>query len=273
MKLRTALSTLIASATAFAALAVTPAVADVTDRLYDFTDAHYMQNGINPAKLAGRKQAPSASAVIDTPFYSWQRNVRVIGTSGTYTSNGSIAYFAVMASFGPDGFTNDAAGVRARQIADSYVEWVFPKRGADPVGLGNARQATVVDTDGGYFSNNPLGLWLHVWVNYTDRAFNTRDGQKMLSDLAAKNGLALDGTPIIKTKSDILNLYSKGFVVLLQRNDGLRYAVCPVIKDPRDGGIAPDAFLNTARKPDGSPLDPAFVTNFNSLQTTFDWAD
>lgn len=260
-----------AFAAALTAFAVTPAHANVDDRLYDFTDAFYRSNGIDPAKLAGRKQAPSASAVVDAPFFSWQRNVRVIGTSGTYTANGDVAYFAVLAGFGPDGFTNDAAGQRARRIADSYAEYIFPQRGADPIGLGSARQATVQDTDHGYFSNDPLGLWLHVWVNYTDKAFNTKDGQKALADLAKKNGLGLDGTPIIKTTSEIANLQSKGFVTLTTRNDGLRYAVCPEIRDPRNGGIAPDAFLNTARRPDGSPLDPDFVNNFLSLQSTGDW--
>ncbi len=230
------------------------AQADVSDRLYDFTDTYYQKNGIDPSKLAGRKQAPSANAVIDTPFFSYQRNVRIIGMGGAYGANGSVAYFAVFAGFGPDGFTNDAAGTRARQIADSYIEYIFPQRTADPLGLGSARQAALHNNNNGYFSNDPLGLWLHVWVNYTN------------------NGLALDGTPIIKTVSDINNLYSKGFVTLQTRNDGLRYAVCPEIRDPRHGGIAPDAFINPLRKPDGSFLDPAFSTNFTSLQTTGEWA-
>jgi hypothetical protein len=263
---------LAASLAAFVSLGLTSAHADVVDRLYDFTDAYYQQNGINPAALTGRKQAPSATAVVDAPYFTFQRNVRVIGTSGTYTANGSLAYFAVVAGFGPNGFTNNAAGQRARQIADSYAEYLFPQRGTDPIGLGSQRQATIQDTDHGYFSNDPLGLWLHVWVNYTDKAFNTSDGQKALADLKQKNGLALDGTPIIKTTSDIANLASKGFVTLSTRNDGLRYAVCPEILDPRHGGIAPDAFLNTLRKPDGSPLDPAFLRNFTSLQTTGEWA-
>ena len=259
-------------AIAAATFAIAPsAYADITDRLYDFTDAYYQQNGINPAKLAGRKQAPSTNAVIDTPFFAYQRNVRVIGLGGTYTANGSIAFFAVMAGFGPDGFTNNTAGMRARQIADSSIEYIFPQRTADPLGLGNARQATIQDTSHGYFSNNPLGLWLHVWVNYTAAAFNSRDGQKALTDLGQKNGLALDGTPIIKTTSDIANLASKGFITLATRNDGLRYAVCPEIRDPRHGGISPDAFINPLRKPDGTPLDPAFTNNFISLQNTGDW--
>lgn len=273
MKRSITLGTLAASLAAFATLGLTTiARADVSDRLYDFTDAYYQQNGINPAALTGRKQAPSATAVVDIPFFSFQRNVRVIGMGGTYTANGSIAFFAVVAGFGPTGFTNDAAGKRARQIADSNVEYLFPKLGTDPIALTAQRQATIQDTSHGYFSNDPLGLWLHVWVNYTSAAFNTKDGQKALADLQQKNGPALDGTPIIKTTSDIANLQSKGFVTLSTRNDGLRYAVCPEIRDPRRGGIAPDAFLNTARKPDGSPLDPTFLNQFNSLRSTGEWA-
>lgn len=266
------LCTFAAALSAFAAFLSTPARADVSDRLYDFTDAYYQLNGINPAALTGRKQAPSASAVVDKPFFAYQRNVRIIGLSGTYTANGSVAFFSVLAGFGLNGFTNDAAGQHARQIADSYVEYLFPQRGTDPIGLGAQRQATIHDTDHGYFSNDPLGLWLHVWVNYTDAAFNTRDGQKALADLQKKNGLALDGTPIIKTTSDLTNLANKGFVTLTTRNDGLRYAVCPEIRDPRKGGIAPDAFLNTLRKPNGAPLDPTFPTQFTALQTTGDFA-
>ncbi|MEY2504977.1 MAG: hypothetical protein QOG27_1257, partial [Verrucomicrobiota bacterium] len=30
--------------------------AGVQDRLYDFTDAYYQQNGINPAAIDGRRQ-------------------------------------------------------------------------------------------------------------------------------------------------------------------------------------------------------------------------
>ena len=252
--------------TAFAARA------DVSDRLYDFTDAYYQANGVNPATLAGRKQVPSANAVIDAPFFAFQRNVRIIGTGGAYGASGAIAYFAVFAGFGPDGFTSDAAGSRARQIADSYIEYIFPKSGTDPLALSAQRQAVLHANNNGYFSHDPLGLWLHVWVNYTSAAYNTRDGQKALSDLARKNGLALDGTPIIKTTSELSNLFSKGYVTEQTRNDGLRYAVCPEIEDPTNGGIAPDAFVNTLVKSDGSPLDPAFVTNFLSLQRTGNWA-
>jgi hypothetical protein len=53
----------------------------------------------------------------------------------------------------------------------------------------------------------------------------------------------------------------------------LRYAICPVIEDPTDGGIALDQFLALPLKPDGTPVEPDFLENFESLRTTGDWAD
>ncbi|RYG31100.1 hypothetical protein EON81_23615, partial [bacterium] len=96
------------------------ASAALKDRIFEFTDAYYAANGINPAKLEGRRQAPSAAAVLDTPFYSFQRNVRVISTFAGYGSSGELRFFTVNAGFGPDGFTADAAGRKARGIADKY---------------------------------------------------------------------------------------------------------------------------------------------------------
>jgi hypothetical protein len=174
-------------------------------------------------------------------------------------------------------FTKDEAGQRARQIADNMPLYVFPTRTGNQIGLGNNRQADIVDMRHGYFSNNPLGLWIHVWVSYTDRAFNTSDGKKALADLQKKNGLALDGTPIIKTLSELENLFSKGLAAKRFRNpdgsEGPMYGICPVVKDPTDGGIPTDTTLGVVRKPDGSPLEPYFVTNFDSLKFTGRWAN
>jgi hypothetical protein len=50
--------------------------------------------------------------------------------------------------------------------------------------------------------------------------------------------------------------------------DTLRYSVCPVTKDPHDGGIAKDQFLAITRKADASALEPEFLKNFQSLQKT-----
>ena len=243
--------------------------AGVQDRLYDFTDAYYRQNGINPAAIDGRRQ-PGPLAATDTPNFPFQRNVRALLTLPNYDHSGNAWYFTVLGGFSTAAFTPDAAGQRARQIADSSVEYVFPRRGTDPLGLGALRQSVILDMRNGYFSNNKLGLWIHVWVSYTNKALTTSDGQKTLNDMARRNGRDLDGTAIIATISELDNLFSKGYVTKQTRglSDTLRYAICPVIKDPRDGGIARDQFLAITRKPDGTALEPEFLDNFNSLQTT-----
>lgn len=254
-----------------------PAHADVEDRIFDFNNAFYFQNGVDPFKIVNRAKGTPPRSTFDAPIFPNQTNVRMRATNPAYSHSGSVTFWSVMGDIFVDGFTNDAAGRRAKQIADRAILYVFPTRTGNPIGLGNNRQADIVDLRNGYFSGNPLGLWLHVWISYTDRAFNTSDGRKALSDLTKKNGLALDGTPIIRTLSELENLLSKGFAAKRLRNpngsEGPMYGICPVIEDPTDGGIAPDAFLNYVRKPDGTPLEPEFLRNFTSLQSTGDWAD
>jgi hypothetical protein len=255
-----------------------PARAEIQDRLFDFNDNYYRQNGVNPDLIQGRRNGTDGRSVFDAPYFPYQRNVRALRLNPAYAHNGSLVYWTVMGDLFVSGFTNDAAGRRGKLIADSYIEYVFPRRDQpNPVSLGANRQADILDMRNGYFSNDPLGLWLHVWVSYTDRAFNTSDGRKALSDLTKKNGLALDGTPIIRTMSELENLFSKGFAAKRFRNpdgsEGPMYGICPVVKDPTNGGIATDNVLNVVRKPDGTPLEPYFVQNFISLQTTGRWAD
>lgn len=243
--------------------------AGIQDRLYDFTDAYYQQNGINPAAIDGRRQVGPLAAA-DTPIFPYQRNVRALLTLPNYDHSGNAWFFTVLGGFSANAFTPDAAGQRARQIAESSIEYVFPRKGTDPVGLGALRQSVMLDMRNGYFSNNKIALWLHVWVSYTTKALTTSDGQKMMNDMARRNGRDLDGTAIIASVSEIDNLFSKGYITKTTRplNDVLRYSICPVIKDPRDGGIALDQFLAYTRNPNGTPLEPEFLENFLSLQST-----
>ena len=243
--------------------------AGVQDRLFDFTDSYYLQNGINPAAIDGRRQ-PGPLAATDTPNFAFQRNVRALLTLPAYDHSGNNWFFTVLGGFSTTAFTNDAAGVRARQIVDSSPEYIFPRKGTDPLGLGALRQSVMLDMRNGYFSNNKLGLWIHTWISYTNKALTTADGKKMMNDLAQHNGRDLDGTAIIASVSEIDNLFSKGYITKTTRplTDPLRYAICPVVKDPRAGGIAKDQFLAITRKADGSALEPEFLENFQSLQAT-----
>ncbi|HEY6205839.1 MAG TPA: hypothetical protein VIW21_06705 [Chthoniobacterales bacterium] len=259
-----------------AALLAAPSVtkADVTDRLYDFNDAYYLQNGVNPGLVADRIQ-PGPNAVTDTPNFSYQRDLRILLTIPAYDNSGNLHYFTILGDFGANAFTLDAAGKAARATAEKFFSYLFPAAGTDPIGF-TFRQSPLLDMRNGYFGADPLGLWLHVWVNYTSKALTTRDGKKTLDAMAAKNGRDLDGTPIIKSTSDIDSLFTKGYISKTMRplSDPLRYALCPVIEDPTDGGIAPDQFLALLPlKSDGTPVEPYFLTNFQSLQTTGNWAN
>ncbi len=108
-------------------------------------------------------------------------------------------------------------------------------------------------------------------MSYTAKAFNTADGQKTLNDMAQRNGRDLDGTAIIASVSEIDNLFSNGYITKTTRplSDPLRYSICPVIKDPRDGGIALDQFLAITRKPNGTALEPEFLKKFR--ESPVDW--
>jgi hypothetical protein len=247
--------------------------ADVEDRLYDFTDAYYLQNGVNPALIGGRMEAGTGIAVTDNPIFSYQRNVRALLTLSAYDHSGNINYFTVLGGISASAFTADSAGQNARGIADSFTEYLFPQAGTDPIGF-TFRQSSVLDMRNGYFGKDQLRLWIHKWVNFTPKALTTRAGKQFLNGMARKNGKSFDGTPIIAGTSDIDSLLSKGYITVVTRpdTDPLRYAICPVIKDPTDGGIAPDQFLALPLKTNGTPVEPEFLTNFESLRTTGDWA-
>ncbi len=264
----------------FAAMFVMlPAVckAGIEDRLFDFNDSYYYSNGVNASLIFGRRAVTgNGNSVFAAPNFWFQSNVRAARINPAYADNGQVTFWAVMGDVNNAGFTADRAGQRAKELANKYVLYVFPTRTGNQIGLGNNRQADIVDLSGGYFSNDPLGLWIHVWISYTDNAFNTRDGRKALTDLQSKNGTALDGTPIIKTKSELESLLSKGFAAKRFRNpdgsEGPMYGICPVMKDPRRGAITPGDTLAYVRNADGTPLEPVFLQQFNSLQTTGEWS-
>jgi hypothetical protein len=118
-------------------------------------------------------------------------------------------------------------------------------------------------------------LWVHVFVNWTPKAFDTAAGRNALNAMARRNGRALDGTPILRTVSDIDEMVRAGYATKTRRPTTVqgRWFVCPVFKDPRDGAITEDAFLATVRRADGTPLpaERIFVTEFEALRITGDY--
>ena len=190
---------------------------------FDFSNSFYLANGIDPNKILDRVGGPnSASAfVVDNSNTNPDRNnIRITETTGGFDRAGTPLYYTINGFVNPDTFTNDAAGQQAKQIAEKFEAYIFPKASGDPLSpaLSNRRQDNVFNTIDGYFTNNPLGIWSAVFVSYTPAAFNTAAGRRALALLAARNGTDLDGTPVIKTPKELDVLEGKGFAVEQRRN-------------------------------------------------------
>lgn len=196
---------------------------------FDFSDAFYRQNGIDPAKIRERVGNPDRNPshwTVDTSNTDPNRRpIRILETTGGWNDSANLIYYTVMGAIMDDAFERDALGnltargARAKQIAENARAFLFPKASAGSVldpAPPNRRQDNIFDTRGGYFSNNPLGLWVLTFVVYTPKAF-TEEGRKILDPIAARNGRDLDGTPIIKSASQVDDLASKGLVELRQR--------------------------------------------------------
>ena len=254
---------------------------------FDFSDAAYRANGIVPENIVLRVGDASRSGdfVIDnTNTDPNRRNIRTIETTPGTTGSSGLTYANILGVLNSAGFERNASGqLTARgqtafNAAESFRVFIFPKASngsiLDPF-LPNKRQDNLFDIRNGYFSNDPLGLWVAVWVVYTPKAF-TAEGRKELDPIAASSGRDLDGTPILTSPSQIDNLVSKGLIELRKRpvNDGVfRWVICPIPEDPRDGFIRPDAFIRDVRRANGTSVFPALRNNFNCLQQTGDWCN
>jgi hypothetical protein len=189
---------------------------------FDFSDAFYLQNGIDPANILNRvngtcpaNDKPACSEVDNSNTDPDRRNIRVRSTTGGFDHEGNPLYYNIFGMVMSNTFTNDAAGQQAMSIANFFSAYIFPKASGDPLSpdLSNRRQDNVFDTRNGYFERNPLGLWTAVFVNYTPAAFNTAVCQHALAVLAAKNGTDLDGTPMIRKAIEVDDLEKKGCAV------------------------------------------------------------
>src|SRR5215208_7993799 len=247
---------------------------------FDFTDAVYRAHGILPENIVLRVGDASRAGdfVVDnTNTDPNRRNIRTIETTPGTIGTSGLTYANIFGVLNSTSFEHDssgnltARGQHAFDTAERFRVFIFPKASngsiLDPF-LPNKRQDNLFDTRDGYFSNDPLGMWVAVWVVYTPKAF-TAEGRKELDPIAANNGRDLDGTAIPTSPSQIDNLAAKGLIELRTRpvNDPVfRWVLCPIPEDPRNGFIRPDAFIRDVRRADGTSVFPALRNNFVCLQ-------
>ena len=186
---------------------------------FDFSDDFYRANGLNPDAIVDRLVGQDARSVVETSPDADFADVRIVETTGGFQHNGNLFYYPVNGKVMPNTFTNDAAGEAARQIADDFVAYIFPKAGGEPLkpAAPNRRQDNIFDNRNGYFSNNPLGLWILTFVSWDGPNITDPDCQEFMDELADRNGTDLDGTPILKKVGEIEKAEELGCVTLRNR--------------------------------------------------------
>jgi hypothetical protein len=222
--------------------------------LFDFKDSYYLQNGIDPTKIAGRPNGTGGS-VVDHINDPTRRDIRMTALNGMHDDGGNPNFFAVLGTIKADAFTNNAAGRTARQIADRYIAYIFPKANSNHLSPAVKRQDELIPLNNGYFSGDPTQVWREAFVNYVPGSMNAGRGKDVADDLIRRNGVDGDGTPYIRTLSDLQKAKDAGIVTIDRRADdgsqGAPWFFCAVFKDPR-GGVTADSTLTVVRNADGS---------------------
>jgi len=196
---------------------------------FDFNDAFYTQNGIDPARLIVRVGTPNRPQNVWTVdnFNTdpTRNNIRTLETAAAFDINGNLNYFNVFAVLNVDAFLDNPAGVRARTIADSFRAIFFPKTprlangDPGPVSLGFAvetrRQDNAFETKDTYFCQNLLGFWVANFAIFTKKAFMPA-GKKILKTYSDRNGFDADGTPLLRTVTEVDELVAQGLIEIRQ---------------------------------------------------------
>jgi hypothetical protein len=222
--------------------------------IFDFNDAYYRKNGIDPTKIVGRPNG-TGNSVVEEATDPTRRNIRVKQAVGAYDEKGEPVLFSVLGLIKADAFLNNSAGRKAREIADKFIIYMFPKAASGPLSFAK-RQDDVVPLNHGYFSNDPLGTWRMVFVNYVPSKMTSGNGLRVANELKARNGVDTDGTPFLRSEDDIEDAKDAGIITLTKRksdgSEGQPWFFCPVYKDVRNGAIAADATLAVVRNADGT---------------------
>ena len=189
---------------------------------FDFSDRFYRANGLEPKLFDARIHHTDPNATWDKKPDADHNHTRIIEINGGYDSVGALLYYpAPPANISAQAFQNNQTGQEAMEIANRFRAFIFPKRDGDPLSPmpPNRRHDNVFDTSSGYGTRNPLGLWRLTFPRWTDLALESEEGEAHLEMLRERNGTDLDGTPILKRLSEILEAEELGYLELLQRKE------------------------------------------------------
>jgi hypothetical protein len=228
--------------------------------------------------------------LFDQTFFTGVQNKRGITMQSIV---GSFEAYAGLKQFVNGVFKPQPCLASIGQTTDCFpVDSVATPRLRQDWRFATNRQAVDGSAPFGYFCDDVLGMWIITYFYYNATGFGpgqTAQCHAMLDELGEKNGISLDGTPIIKTGNELNFLEGKpispspipGFTTPPNpgcagefnldaggADGGVVWLICPALPDPTQGGVAPDAFADVVRRPGGDPLDPDLSNNFSCLQRT-----
>ncbi len=213
------------------------------------------------------------------PCDEFHTNRRRTRYEGCHFYDGKFCYFVTTGQMDPQGFTDDAAGRRAFEIAEHFVLYEFtqqfgetsppspfwpdgyspPPLFVDPFAGGFAvgSQTKIMNAKGAYFTDNPIGLWKQGLVNFTPKASACRFDVSgtdpdcvFFNAMLTANGTASQnvGYPLVYTGEELFGLLERDLASLRYRigNGGVggaqetaRYILCPIHEAPDNGDISP----------------------------------
>lgn len=206
---------------------------------FQFSDDFYAANGIDAAEM--RRQEEVRTDGHRTParfdaFYRGKGDVFVadgIATGPRFIDDTRITIHnmgfnaAGEMLFYPDPpaffFESAFLNQKTKDLTNRSFVFIFPRTLDIPSPIGgcedaafandfldpgpcNRRQDNIFDTGNGYLTSNPLQLWRIMFVTWDGPDIDTPECQAEITRLAAKNGLDAEGTPLLTSVREVLNV-------------------------------------------------------------------
>jgi hypothetical protein len=275
---------------------------------FQFSDAFYAANGIDAAAIRTQENGATGPSRFGAfyrgigdafvapgvaPDSRFADDTRIIiHNMGTNAAGEMLFYPDPPAFFFESAFLTG----QTKDLTNRSFVFLFPRTVAGPnpvAGCGgsavsgdlldpgpcNRRQDNIFDTGNGYLTANPLQLWRIMFVTWDGPDVGTPACQAKMAQLAARNGLDTDGTPVFRTVREIFDVASSDLIAGQGANQVVLAGALPGAHglpdpDPRADipGVDPDpagqvcVSVRTRRQVDGAgnparPDDPLTAQN------------
>ena len=250
---------------------------------FQFSDEFYLANGLDPVELRAQETVngvPAPAPSRKGAFYRGADDTALAGilpgvapddrfidntlhsihNMGFNAAGEMLFYPDPPAFFFESAFLDD----ETKDLTNRSFVFIFPRQVPGPntvkgceglpvsgdllaPGPCNRRQDNIFDTGNGYLTSNPLQLWRIMFVTWDGPDVNTPECQAEMAKLAARNGLDTDGTPILKTVKEVLDVAGADVIAGQGPDATVLPGVLPASglpnPDPRNDipGVEPDA--------------------------------